>query len=388
MRIEGFIAPGYEAVVDEFERNFTERGEVGAAFAAVHDGRVVVDLWGGLADKQSGRPWEEDTLQVIFSGTKGLVAVCLLMLIDRGQLDPAAPVCRYWPEFAAAGKEHITVAEIASHQARLPGIRTPLAEGDILDDVRMAQLLAAQAPETDPRAANVYHALTYGWLCGELIRRIDGRSVGRFFAEEVAGPLGLEIWIGLPEELEHRVSTLSYGPHWGRSSFTDSELADDPLLSCVWANPVVFPEGRMPWNSRAFHAAELPASGAIGTARSMAKLYERLVGEGASLLTRATVELGRRCLTRRQDPLIDELMAFSIGFELQTELGTFGPPPTGCGHTGAGGSVHGAWPDERVGFSYCMNEMRDDQDVDPRAQALLSALYEAIQANASALAPT
>ena len=183
---EGYVAPGYEPVREAFERNFAERGELGAAFAAFRNGEPVVDLWGGIADRASGRPWREDTLQLIYSGTKGLVALCVLMLIDRGKLRLDDPVNRHWPEF---GKPEILVRHIVSHTARLPGIDTPITVADLHDDRRMAAILAAQAPNPDPRAALCYHALTYGWLCGELVRRVDGRSVGRFFAEEVAGPL-------------------------------------------------------------------------------------------------------------------------------------------------------------------------------------------------------
>ena len=206
MASEGFTASGFEAVQEEFDRNFSERGDTGAAFAAYRDGELVVDLWGGLADRDSGAPWREETMQVIFSGTKALVGICMLMLIDRGELSPDAPVCAYWPQFGAHGKQEIKVSDIASHQARLPAIRKPLQESDMCDDVGLAAALADQSQEQDPRAASMYHALTYGCLCGELVRRVDGRSVGRFFAEEVAGPLGLEVWIGLPEEQEQRVA--------------------------------------------------------------------------------------------------------------------------------------------------------------------------------------
>jgi CubicO group peptidase (beta-lactamase class C family) len=382
LKAEGAVAPGFERVRDEFERNFAERGEVGAAFAAVRDGETVVDLWGGLADQAAQRAWQEDTLQLIFSGTKGVVAACLLMLIDRGLIDPNAPVARYWPEFAGAGKDDIRVSDVASHQAGLPGLRAPVVESDLIDDVRMAAALAAQPAEEDPRARDAYHPLTFGWLCGELIRRVDGRSVGRFLAEEIVAPLGLEIWIGLPEHLEERVSTLSYAPDWGVSLPDAAQLASDELAARVWANPPLFPAEHLPWNTRAFHAAEIPGAGGIATARSIARLYGCLArgGEldGVRLLSARTLERGRACLVRRTDSLQDELSAFGLGFELQTELLRLGPPTEAFGHTGAGGSCHGAWPQARAGFSYCMNRMVDRDPVDARAQALLRALYEAL----------
>lgn len=384
--MNGYVSPGFEKVAVEFERNFSERGEVGAAFAACLDGETVVDLWGGLADAGSSpQPWQRDTLQLIFSGTKGLVATCALMLIDRGLLALDDPVCKHWLEFAAASKEHVTVAEIFSHRARLPGVREPLQEGDLTDDVRLAEMLASQAQEIDPRAAAAYHGLTYGWLCGELIRRVDGRSVGRFFAEEIARPLDLELWIGLPEAYEPRVSTLLYAPDWPDDpDHSAQDYAADPFLVCVEVNPPVLMEGRMPWNTRAFHAAEIPAVNAIGSARSIARLYCCLArgGEldGVRLMGPATIELGRRELSRFVDAFSGEPLAYGTGFELQTERMEMGQPACAFGHSGAGGSVHGAWPQQRLGFSYAMNEMRPGSPAgDPRSKSLLDELFKALQ---------
>jgi len=183
---QGTVAPGFEQVAEEFERNLAERGEVGAAFAAYVDGELVVDLWGGLADRQRGIAWRDDTLVGVFSGSKGLVAACLLVLIERGLLELDVPVCRYWPEFAAQGKEGILVRDVVSHRAGLPGLLTAVSLEEATDDVRMAQLVAAQARVVAPEAGARYHAVTFGWLCGELVRRVDGRSVGRFLREEIA----------------------------------------------------------------------------------------------------------------------------------------------------------------------------------------------------------
>jgi CubicO group peptidase (beta-lactamase class C family) len=381
--VDGYVADGFEAVRDAFIENLRHRGELGAAFAVSGDGEPVVDLWGGIADAETGRAWQRDTLQVIFSGTKGLVALCLLMLVDRGELDMQAPVARYWPEFAANGKESIRVLELASHQARLPGIRVPLEHGEVLDDRRMAALLAAQPAETDPRAALVYHALTFGWLCGELVRRVDGRSVGRFFADEVAVPLGLEIWIGLPPALERRVSPLAYAPDWGEhAAWSPDDIARDELLNRVLNNPPLFPPDRIPWNAPEWHRCEIPAAGGIGTARALARLYGCLArgGEldGARLLKAETLERGRRTVSRRWDPLALAHQAFAFGFEVQTDLLPLGQAVDAFGHRGAGGSVHCAWPSLRAGVSYAMNLLRDDPDGDPRAQALLDATHAAL----------
>lgn len=197
--MEGFVAPGFERVAEAFQQNFTKDEELGAAFAAVRNGEPIVDIWGELADLKTKAPWTKDTLQLIFSGSKGLLATMMLMLIERGLVDLDAPVSRYWPEF---GKDDIRVRHVVSHTAGLPGNDAPLSLADLTNSIGMAAKLAAQPRSDDPRAALCYHALNFGWLCGEIIRRVSGRSAGGFFAEEIAGPLSLDLWIGLPEAQE------------------------------------------------------------------------------------------------------------------------------------------------------------------------------------------
>jgi CubicO group peptidase (beta-lactamase class C family) len=386
--VGGDAAPGFERIADEFRRNFSERGDVGAAFAVCIDGQTAVDLWGGIADPgPPTRQWQQDTLQLIFSGTKGLVATCMLMLIDRGQISLDDPACRHWPEFAAHGKQDVTVADLLAHQARLPGVDTPLQERDLTDGKHVAELLAMQAQSADPRARNTYHALTYGWLCGELLRRVDGRSIGQFFAQEIAAPLALEIWIGLPAQMEPRVSTLLHSHEWnaGPDSFDNEDFAADALLTSVLGNPPILAAAEpMTWNTRAFHAAEIPGANAIGTARSIARLYSCLARGGeldsVRLMSPETVALGRRELSRFIEAFSGEPLVYGAGFQLQTERAQYyGPLDTAFGHSGAGGSVHGAWPDQRLGFSYVMNEMRPDApDGDPRSQSLLRALFDVL----------
>jgi CubicO group peptidase (beta-lactamase class C family) len=380
------VAPGFEKVRDAFGENLALSSELGAAFAATVDGHLVVDIWGGTADPNVSRPWNRDTLQVIFSGTKGLVALCVLMLVDRGLLDLEAPVALYWPEFAAQDKAAVRVIELVSHRARLPGIRRRVSGDEILDGRHVAALLAAQPQETDPRASDAYHALTYGWLCGELIRRVDGRSVGRFFADEVATPLGLQLWVGLPAELEESVSVLRYCDTWGqRRSWDEDTLRQDELLARIWTNPPLFPPEPIPWNRADWHRAEIPGAGGIGTARSLARLYGCLAcgGEldGVRLLSQSTLETGTREITRRREPFIEEPQVFAVGFQLQNEWMPFGPAPDGFGHPGAGGSIHCAWPSARVGLSYCMNLMGDDPPPGPRARRLLEALHGSISSS-------
>lgn len=375
---QGFVAPGFEAVADEFERNFTERADIGAGFAAMHDGRMVVDLWGGEAAPDV--PWREDTLQIIFSGTKGLMAGCVLKLIERGRLDLDDKVAAYWPEFAQNGKDTVRVRHVVSHGAGLPGITADLMEADWADHEKMERLLAAQAFAADPDAFHSYHALTIGWIIGALIRRIDGRTLGRFFADEFAGPLHLETWIGLPEEFEPRVGRMRLGE--GMAPLTPEQTAN-PVLRSIWGNPALFPDDGMAWNSRAIHAAEIGGAGGISNARSMARYYGcmALGGtlDGTTVLKPETVALGRSELSRFMDPYIAEAMAFGTVWALQTPQGRFGPPADAFGHSGAGGSIHGAWPSQRTGFSYTMNEMRADPE-DLRSRHVLKRLFEIVSA--------
>ena len=382
--VEGTAAAGFEAVVAAFQGNLTERGDLGAAFAVYVDGQPVVDVWGGMADRAAGRPWRQDTIAGIFSGTKGLVATCVLMLIERGALALDAPVCRYWPEFAAAGKEGILVRHVVSHEAGLPGLTTPVTCEEAGDDVRMAQLLAAQPALHPPGAGLYYHALTFGWLCGELVRRVDGRSVGRFFAEEVAVPLGLDAWIGLPADQEPRVALLERGEGFGAQPREQSGPDADPVAWSIWSNPPRFSSDPLPVNTRAWRAAEIPGSSGVAAAASLARLYGCLArgGEldGVRLLTSATLERGRTRLSYGVEPYLGEPMAFGIGYGLQTEAHPFGPVAEAFGHNGAGGSVHGAWPELRTGFSYVSTTLQDLQGPDPRPLVLLTALHDALRA--------
>ena len=380
--IHGFAAPGYEPVAAAFARNFTELGDVGAAFSVVRDGELVVDLWGGAA--APGRPWAEDTLQLIFSGTKGLAATCMLMLVDRGQLDLERPVAHYWPEFAANGKGGLLMRDLVSHRSGLPGItQATLSVADLTDDEGMENRLAAEPLSADPNAHCCYNALTIGWLCGGVLRRVDGRSIGRFFAEEVAAPLGLDIWIGLPEAEEKRVGLLQLAPDWTPwdDGLTPQQAADPTRIS-IWANPPLFPADGLPWNGRAYHASEIPGAGAIASARSLARLYGCLANggelDGVRLMRSETLLAGRRELNRFVDPFLAEPMAFATAYSLQTEKARFGPPADAFGHSGAGGSIHCAWPGEGIGLSYLMNEMRADPE-DLRTRALLSALHDVVK---------
>jgi CubicO group peptidase (beta-lactamase class C family) len=318
---------------------------VNGAFAATRDGELVVERG------------PTDVPAPIFSGTKGLVAMCLLLLIERGQLSLDAPVSRYWPEFRHRG---VLVRHVVSHTAGLPGLRPPPTAEELLDGERMAARLAVEPPFFPAGEVLAYHALTFGWLCGELVRRIDGRTVGRFFADEFARPLELEVWIGLPPELEPRVARVERAPGFRVTG------EPSPLLEALYGALLE----RFVWNDAAFHAAEIPGANAIGTARSIALLYCRL----DAVLRPATIELGWTELSRGTCAITGRPYAFGVGFELQTELAMLGPPRNAFGHTGSGGSAHGAWPDERVGFSYVPTQLRS-AETDDRARRLLAALH-------------
>jgi CubicO group peptidase (beta-lactamase class C family) len=374
--IEGTTARGFERVRDAFTRNFDDGLEIGAAFSAWRGGDKLVDLWGGEAAR--GTAWREDSLQLIYSGSKGLTAICMLILLDRGHIALDRQVNQYWPGF---GKPEILVRHILSHTARLPGIEEPTSWEDMLDDKVMARKLEDQLPLDDPRAALTYHPVTYGWLCGELLRQVDGRSLGQFFAQEVVGPLDLEIWFGLPPVQEPRVTRLYGDGVWGHVSKnviipTAAQRAADPLQTAIWYNPPLFGPDFEKWNARSLHAIEMPGAAAIGTARSIAKLYAEVARGGGRLMRPETVQLGSQTLSDGLDILNDERRRFGAGFNLQIEKMQFGPPLDAFGHGGAGGSVHGAWPSQGIGFSYAMNRLIDGDD--PRAGRLLAALYEAL----------
>jgi len=366
--LHGRVAAGFERVAEEVRASVEGPG---AAFAATVDGELVVDVWSGAAD-DAGTPWREDTLVLVFSGTKGFVAVCTLVLVERGLLDLETPVARYWPEFAAAGKENLLVRHVVSHEAGLPGLLPPVSAADLLDGEGMAARLAEAAPFWTPGTRLAYHALTYGWLCAELVRRVDGRSLGAFFADEVAGPLGLDLWIGLPPELEPRVATLRRADDFGITYLGDEP---EPLLAALYGGLL---DGFV-WNEPAYHETEIPAANGIGTARSIARLYGCLARDGeldgVRLLAPETVRLGRRELSRGPCAVTRRPYAFGVGFELQTELLALGPPTDAFGHTGSGGSRHGAWPGLRVGFSYAMSELRSEEG-DDRGRRILAALAE------------
>ena len=310
-------------------------------------------------------------MAMLFSGTKGVMATLLLIAAGRGLIELDAPVVRYWPEFAAAGKGATTVAQLASHCAGLPGLSEPVPASALAEPRRLAQMLAAQAPLTEP-GRPCYHALSYGWLVGELLRRADGREAGQLVAEELAGPLGLDLRLGLPADdpMHARRARLRQAPAYRLSAFLTED--PDPRLELVYGNPSLAGDG---WNDAAALEPAVPAANAVASARAMATLYGRLVDGGGIPLGPDLVAVGAGPAAAGDDPLSGRPLRFGpTGFELAGTPSPLGPPADAVGHTGAGGSSHGAWPSLRTGFSYLTADLRSEPD-DGRAAALLEALH-------------
>jgi CubicO group peptidase (beta-lactamase class C family) len=386
MDIEGQVEAGYGGVRDAFATNFSSHGDVGAAFCLYVNGRKVVDIWGGVADLKTGRKWDEDTLTLVYSTSKGVSAICAHLLAQRGQLDLDAPVVDYWPEFRQAGKSQIPVRWLLSHRAGLPAIDRHLTPEEALAWEPAVEALAGQSPVWEPGAKHGYHALTYGWLVGEVIRRATGNTLGEVLLKEVSGPLGLDLWIGLPESEEQRVCRLiAVQP----AQISPEELSALPPERLEMLEAMASPtslamralnvtDPPFNFNSRAVHAGELPAANAIATARALAKLYAATIGEidGIRLLEPATVEDATREQANGPDQVLLQDTRFGSGFFLPSP---FSPlmGPRSFGHAGAGGSLAFADPERRVGFAYVMNKMQQNLSGDPRTADLIAAAKRA-----------
>jgi CubicO group peptidase (beta-lactamase class C family) len=379
-KVEGECAPRFAAVRAAFEASFAQGRELGAAFAATVDGELVVDLWGGFADAARTRPWERDTLVNVFSTTKAMAALCAHMLADRGRLDLDAPVARSWPEFARGGKQALPVRFVLSHQAGLAALRPPLPTEALYDWERMTAALAAERPWWEPGSASGYHAMTFGYLVGELARRADGRSLGRFFREEVAGPLGADFHIGLPAAEDARVAEL-VPPSAEEVAAAGAAAALDPesLLGKVMGNPRLDPAEA---NTPAWRRAEIPAANGHGNARSVARVMAALACGGALAGTRLLREgalaraISQQCLG--PDLVLPLAMRWGLGFMLSHPGLPLGPNPRCFGHGGWGGSLGIADPDARVSWAYVMNKMSPGTTGDTRAFTLAQALYSAL----------
>jgi CubicO group peptidase (beta-lactamase class C family) len=376
--IDGFVAPGYERVAEEFTRNFTERAEIGAAFAAFRHGEPVVDIWAGLADPQAGRPWSRDTVCLGYSMTKGVTAVIANRLIAAGMLAVDTPVASYWPEFAVAGKQRITVGELLSHRAGLAVIEGDFTLETALGWDPVVAQLAGQAPRWEPGRAHGYHLRSFGWLVGELIRRVAGATVGELVRRDIAGALDVDLWVGLPAEVEPRVARLVL-----TSEISFDRLAKDSLLYLALTGPSGLLGYGDRWNTRALHACELPSSNGIGDARAFATMYAATIDPGVGgkrLLDDDSVARATAVRSRGPDKVIVVDTGFGLGFMVPPSM----PPvagPRAFGHGGAGGSLAFADPDAGIACCYIMNGLHFDfAQPDVRALRLSEALYACVDA--------
>lgn len=399
-KINGFVAPQYQSVFDAFVANFNTRGEIGASVAVTVNGAAVVEAWGGYADALSPTPsqdWNRDTVSLVFSCTKGATALCAHILVAQGLLELDKPVADYWPEFAANGKGAITVRMLMQHAAGLPAIAfaSPVPEGGWADWGLMTSLLAAQAPWWEPGTAYGYHALTFGWLVGELVRRVSGKSLGAFFQEQVAQSLGADFWIGMPSDKLPRVAPML--------SATES-LPYDPFLAAIFGNPAsmqgaVFfnlggwlglpPSTPPAYNTAASLQAEIPAAGGVTNARGLATLYAALANGGAVAGTRLlpsdyTASLGQIHSALPVDRTLLLPTRFGLGFHGSIDNRVLGPGLSvimgapAFGHGGFGGSVGFADPQARLSFGYTMNRMGPGTGLNDRGQSLVDATYRAL----------
>jgi CubicO group peptidase (beta-lactamase class C family) len=391
-QISGFVADGFEPVRAAFARSFAEHGDIGAGVGVYVDGELKVDLVGGVADPRTGAPYTDDTLQLVFSTTKGAAAICGHLLADRGLLDFEAPVTEYWPEFGQAGKQDVPVKWLFAHRVGLPVVDDPPPLEEVLRWDPIVEALAAQAPVWEPGTAHGYHALTYGWLVGEIVRRVSGQSIGDFFQEHVAGPLGLDFWIGLPDREQSRVSDMIPSVP-GEGALPDltklpPEIAErlgdmataafDPqslMNRCLSLDGTFSLEGKLPWNPDEVRAAQIPAANGITNARSLAKMYAATIGEvdGVRLLSEDAVKRACEEQSNGRDQCLIVDTRFGLGFFLPSSFAVLAGPGS-FGHAGAGGSLGLADPDLGLGFGYVMNKMNLGLSDDPRALGLVEAV--------------
>jgi CubicO group peptidase (beta-lactamase class C family) len=370
-------------VRDAFAKNFAH-GDSGAACCVYLHGEPVVDLVGGLADATTGRAWSAGTIVPVFSTTKGATATCANLLVQRGRMDPDAPVATYWPEFAANGKKGVLVRHVLSHTAGLPVVEGAFTLDQALDWFPVVEQLATQAPRWESGTQVGYHMRSYGWLVGELVRRIDGRTLGRFFRDEVADPLHLDFWIGLPEAFESRVGRIIPPPEPEDPevrALMAAVMAPGTLMGDALTGPAdLFHYDEM-WNSRAVHAAELPSSNGIASAHAVARMYASLIGpvDGVRTLAADTIARATTALIEGTDVVIGAPMRYGLGYSLGDALSS-AAPSTGFGHSGAGGSLGFADPAAGLGFGYVMSRMQVGLAEDRRPRNLVRAAYSALGA--------
>ncbi|AXF55341.1 class A beta-lactamase-related serine hydrolase [Salicibibacter kimchii] len=384
MEIYGMCDPKFQQVADQFERNFLEHGEVGASVCITLEGETVVDLWGGTANNETQTQWEEDTVSIIWSSTKGATALCAHILSSRGLLDMDAPVVNYWPEFGKAGKENITVKMLLNHQAGVAAIRKPLSHGAFSDWNTMVHALEEEIPFWEPGTRHGYHALTFGWLVGEVVRRVSGKSLGQFFQNEVAKPLGIDFWIGLPKGIEPRVAKMITAETQTDTPFYQAMLEPNSIQSFVFNTGGLMEQ----FDSRIGHASEIGAANGITNARGLAGMYAPLACggslDGVTLVDKGTLmSMSSVSSATGQDAVLLGPKRFTLGYNKSIDNRKL---PLGyqdsCilsedafGHAGNGGSIGFASPNEKMSFAYTMNKMGAGISINQRGQSLIDATY-------------
>ena len=381
VEVQGKCDSQFSAVEDAFRENFATGGEVGASVAVYSGGKLVVDLWGGYADAARSRPWERDTIVNTYSTTKGMTAICAHRLADQGKLDIDAPVAKYWPEFAQAGKGDIPVRYLLSHRAGLPAVSAPLPPEALFDWDRMTTALAAQEPWWEPGTKHGYHVLTYGWLVGEVVKRITGKSLGAYFREEITGPLGMDFHIGLDQR--HDARTADFIPPLatavGEPDPIQEAISSDPesIAAKALTNPG-FTIG-VTDNSREWRGAEIPAANGHGNGRSIARVYAALSlgGEldGVRVLSSDAIDRAVVEQSNGTDAVLGTQTRVSLGFMLSGETFQTGTATRSFGHPGAGGSVGIADPEAGIGFGYAMNQYKWEAGDESRCFKLFTAVY-------------
>lgn len=397
IEIKGNADEGYGYVADVFRRNFEDHGEIGASFCVYRDGRPVVDLWAGFAEKQTEKLWEQDTITTIFSATKGLTAICFLVLADRGLLDYDKKVSEYWPEFAAAGKESITVAQLLNHRAGLHALDQKMSAEDVLEPDKLLAVLESQAPQWKPGSRQAYAAITWGMYAAELFKRVNGgESAGTFFAREIAGPLGAEAWLGLPAELEAKVAHLypvatserlaKMVPHLLFRNTREGRVARAMLnrksaTHKAFLNPSPGPEGFDVFNRPEVYGLELLWVNGISNARGLAKIYGVLATGGSygdqKLVQPQTVKAIEPRLAWERDAVMHKEQGWNRGF-IKEMTSLYSPHTESFGHPGMGGSFGFADPVNHLGIGYVMNRM-DYHIRSPRSIHLCHALYDCLK---------
>jgi CubicO group peptidase (beta-lactamase class C family) len=387
--VEGVCDPKFSGVLDAFVTNFESRGEVGASCAINIEGKPVVDLWGGRK-APDGEAWDKDTISIIFSSTKGAMALCAHMLADRGQLDLDAPIVKYWPEFGQNGKEAALVSMALDHSVGVPHIREVPKPGDFNNYEHMVEVVAKEAPFWTPGTRNGYHAITMSWIVGEIVHRAGKKRMGKFFADEVVKPLGLDFWIGLPEEQEHRVAKMFPAmptPEAMQSRFFQKAMTDTASPSHFFLRDFMAFDA----NSREGHAAEIGAANGITNARNLAAMYAPLANggvlNGVRLVGQDTLtRMSRVAMATHQDGTLVIPSRFALGYMKTMDHRKLPPADSASclmteaafGHVGAGGSVGFACPESRMGFGYTMNQMGLGLLLNDRGQSLVDAAYRAL----------